>query len=96
MDWPFGGGDDSDETSTKERLGTVVQVVTSLGAVLIGVIGLGWIDSALENLGTATSSVAAAFSFGLGLGVLAVATLLLCLALAFGVVAWYRLPDPPA
>ena len=95
MNWLFGGEDDSDEPSTGDRLGTLGQLVAA-GMVLIGAVGFDGIGAALGRLEAAIPPMTVAIGPGVGIAFLAVAVLALSVALALGVLAWYRLPDPPA
>jgi hypothetical protein len=64
--------------------------------VLLGVVGFDRIGAALGQLEAAIPAVTVAIGPGVGIAFLAVAVLALSAALALGVLAWYRLPDPPA
>ena len=92
MGWLSSENEDSDGTSAGDRLGTLVHLLTA-GGVLLGVVGFDRIGSELRRLETLSATVA--IGSGVGITLLAVATVALCMALALGVVAWYRLPDPP-
>lgn len=92
MGWLSNENEDSDGTSAGDRLRTLVHLLTA-GGVLLGVVGFDRIGSELRRLETLSATVAIGSSVGIIL--LAVATVTLCMALALGVVAWYRLPDPP-
>ena len=92
MGWLSSENEDSDGTSAGDRLRTLVHLLTA-GGVLLGVVGFDRIGSELRRLETLSATVA--IGSGVGITLLAVATVALCMALALGVVAWYRLPDPP-
>ena len=92
MGWLSNENEDSDGTSAGDRLRTLVHLLTA-GGVLLGVVGFDRIGSELRRLETLSATVA--ISSGVGITLLAVATVTLCMALALGVVAWYRLLDPP-
>lgn len=42
---------------TEEPLGTFLQLVTTVGAVLIGAVGFGWVDTILRRAGSVTPAV---------------------------------------
>jgi len=96
MGWQSNGEDDSEGTSVGDRLGTLAQVVAA-GAVLFSAVGFGWIETAIERLGSVSTMPIPSPSIGPGIGLtlfgISVVVLLVVAGLAIG--AWYRLPDSP-
>jgi phosphoribosylcarboxyaminoimidazole (NCAIR) mutase len=95
MDWRPSGEGNGDRSSLGDRLGALAQLLVA-GVILLSVVGFDSIGTVLSRLAATIPAATVSIGPGVGIAFLAIAVLALCGVLALGVLAWYRLPDPPS